>query len=99
MNSFSLWDENTLDDFWNEEDDSATATEDPFFSDLDDDLDNFQEEALVPCEQLTQMELDDNVPCLNITEPEEPRFKDRIFERLAAQIWSDFQLKLNTGRL
>jgi len=64
--------------------------------DFDEDFDSFSDE-LPPCYELTEDDLDLGISCDNSTAPPEPeiRHRDPLFERLLAQIWSDYQTKLN----
>ncbi len=78
---------------------------DSFFSDsdfmdfsLDTDEDSIGEDdlesLLPPCTNETAW---DDIPCSNSTaEPMEIRYEDLLFQRLISQIWSDFQVKVNS---
>lgn len=84
---------------------SSSAIEEDFFSSsFDDEIcltcddEEGQEQELLPlCDTLSPQQIVDNVACTNDTgKVEEVRYNDVIFEKLLAQIWSDFQRKLNT---
>jgi hypothetical protein len=87
-------------DFGPDEEDqgtSTTTTEDPFFS-FDDPFDSGSDSLGLPhCDTiLDEVEQNPGINCDNSTvfEPE-IRYNDQVFERLFAQVWSDFQYKLN----
>lgn len=82
-------------DFGFDTDDDATTTEDPFF-DFGDGFDDFAS-FLPPCDSLFEVDRMPGENCDNSTVVEpEIRIPDPIYERLIAQVWSDFQYKLNT---
>merc|ERR1719376_1752779 len=65
--------------------------------DFDEDFVSFGEDDLPPCYELSEDDLALGVSCDNSTAAPEPeiRHRDPLFERLLAQIWSDYQTKLN----
>lgn len=90
-------------DFGFDSEEVSSTTEDPFFQfDSFDDDDEFGSSSgspfyLPPCDTLFEMDQIPGENCDNSTviEPE-IRIPDPIFERLIAQVWSDFQYKLNS---
>lgn len=74
---------------------SDSTTEDPFFS-FDDPFDEDFGSFLPPCNSLFEVDRRPGDNCDNTTvEEPEIRYSDPIFERLIAQVWADFQYKLN----
>ena len=56
-----------------------------------------EEEELPPCSTLTVEEKGQGIECTNTTDIIEIRYNDPVFERLIAQLWMDYQTKMNTA--
>ena len=87
----------TEDSDWGGEDDGWGSEEDDFWDEGDDDdFWNEPTNTLPPCESLFSDEAIPGENCDNSTAiVPEIRINDPIFERLIAQVWSDYQYKLN----
>ena len=85
------------DDGWGDDDDDDFWGDDGGWGDDDDDPWGESSGSLLPpCESLFADEAIPGENCDNTTiVPPEIRLNDPIYERLIAQVWSDFQYKLN----
>ncbi len=91
-NDLAIGNQDNSDNFFSDSafmDFSLDADEDDSFGDVD-----LTSSVLPPCTNETELE---GIPCSNATvEPPEIRYEDLLFQRLISQVWSDFQIKVNS---
>lgn len=85
----------TTEDPFNFGDESGSFDNDDDWGDVGGESESFFDEEILP---LCEFVESPDIPCTNGTngKPQEVRYRDPVLSRLISQIWSDFQLKLNS---